>query len=133
MEIKRLALYFGLTDAVIGVRECLHGWQEEDVIVTDGEKTEIYAVFDSTPKNMMVLATMFKTLNTSTSMWCLKGFNPQPADEDEEYDNEELLDFTDFLDLLSVMVCTRWTMKKREWADYEKRLDLMEDMVELIA
>lgn len=133
MENKRLALYFGLSEEVIGVRECLHDWQEEDVIMTNGVKTEIYAVFESTQENMMVLAKMFMELNTKTAMWCLRNFNTQPADEDEEYDNEELIDFTDFLDIMSVMVCTPWTMKKRQWQDYEKRLDYMEDMVELIA
>ena len=133
METRKLALYYGVNQEVIGVRECLHDWKEEDVITTDGAKTEIYAVFDSTPKNMMVIATLFKVLNTNTAMGCLRNFNPAPTDEDEVYDNEELLDFNDFLDIMAVLVCTQWTMKKREWADYEKRLDLMEDMVELIA
>ena len=133
METRKLALYYGVYEEVIGVRECLHDWQEEDVINTDGAKTEIYAVFESTPKNMMVIATLFATLNTRTSMGWLKNFNPAPADEDEVWDNEELLDYVNFLDLLSVLVCNPCTMKKREWADYERRLDLMEDMVELIA
>ena len=133
METRKLALYFGVNQEVIGVRECLHDWQEEDVINTDGAKTEIYAVFESTPKNMMVIVTLFATLNTRTSMGWLKNFNTAPPDEDEEWDNEELLDYVNFLDILSVLVCTPWTMKKRQWADYERRLDLMEDMVELIA
>lgn len=70
---------------------------------------------------------------TEEKLQYLRGFIENPEDEDEEYDNEELLDFTDFFDVISVMVCTRWTMKKRQWEDYEKRLDYMEDMVERIA
>ena len=132
MENKKLALYFGLTENVIGVRECLHDWQEEDVIITDGVKTEIYAVFDSTPKNMMVMATMFRMLNTKSSMWCLENFNPQPKDEDEAYDNEELLNFLDILDIMEVMRCNQWTMKKRPRKDFELMLDYMEDMVDRI-
>lgn len=133
MENKKLALYYGVNKEVIGVRECLHDWEEGDVITTDGVKTEIYAIFESTMPNMMTMAKMFCNLNTNTAMWCLKGFNPNPQDEDEEYDNEGILDYTDMLDLLAVMVCTPCTMKKREWADYEKRLDYMEDIVKLIA
>ena len=132
MGTRKLALYYGVYEEVIGVRECLHDWQEEDVINTDGAKTEIYAVFESTPKNMMVIATLFATLNTRTSMGWLKGFDPAPAGEDEYWDNMDLLEYMNFLDLLSVLVCNPCTMKKREWADYEKRLDYMEDMVELI-
>ena len=96
-------------------------------------KTEIYAVFESTLENMNVLATMFRMLNKKTSMWSLKGFIPEPKDEDEELDNEELLDYTNFLDLLAVMVCNPLTMKRKQWPDYDKCLDYMEDMVERIA
>ena len=132
METRKLALYYGVNQEVIGVRECLHDWKEEDVINTNGAKTEIYAVFDSTPKNMMIIATLFTTLNTRTSMGWLKNFNPAPADEDEVWDNEDLLDYTDFLDILSVLICNQYTIKKRQWADYEKRLDLMEECVDYI-
>lgn len=133
METRKLALYFGVNREVIGVRECLHDWQEEDVINTDGAKTEIYAVFESTPKNMMIIAAMFATLNTRTAMGWLKNFNPAPADEDEYWDNKELLEYVNFLDLLSVLVCNQHTVKKRQWNDYERCLDYMEDVVELIA
>ncbi len=133
METRRLALYFGVSNEVIGVRESLHDWQEGDVIVTDGEKTEIYAIFDSTLKNMLLMAALFTELNTKTSMWCLQGFEPHPADEDEMWDNKYLLKYTDFYDLLSVMVCNQFTVRKRQWPDYEKRLDLMEEVVEQIA
>ena len=133
MENKRLALYFGVDKEVIGVRECLQGWQEGDVITTDGAKTEVYAVFDSTLANMVVLATMFMILNTRTSMWCIRGFDESPLCKEDEEDNEDLIDFVDMDDLLSVMVCNKYTVKKRMWPDYEKRLDYMEDMVELIS
>ena len=133
METKKLALYYGVEKEVIGVRECLQGWQEGDVITTDGAKTEIYAVFDSSLKNMLIMATMFMVMNTKTSMWCLRGFEPCPADEDEMYDNEDMIEYTDMIDLLSVMVCNQQTVKKREWPDYDKRLDYMEETVRLIA
>lgn len=133
MENKRLALYFGVDKEVIGVRECLQGWQEGEIITTDGAKTEVYAVFDSTMNNMMIITQMFMKLNTKTSMWCLKNFNEKPEDVDDVLDNEELLDYIEFLDLLSVLVCNQWTVKKREWSEYEKRLDYMEECVELIA
>ena len=133
MENKRLALYFGVDKEVIGVRECLQGWQEGEIITTDGAKTEVYAVFDSTMNNMMIITQMFMKLNTKTSMWCLKNFNENPEDVDEVLDNEVLLDYIEFLDLLSVLVCNQCTVKKREWSEYEKRLDYMEECVELIA
>lgn len=133
MEIRKLALYYGICSEVIGIRECLHDWKEEDVINTDGEKTEIYAVFESTLNNMKVMAKMFRNMNTKTSMSCLKWFNPNPQDEDEQMDNEWVLESTDMLDLMDVMVCTPWTIKKREWSDYKKRLEYMEEMVELVA
>jgi len=133
METRKLALYYGVDEEVIGVRECLHDWQEGDIINTNGAKTEIYAVFDSTLSNMMLITAMFATLNTRTAMGCLSGFDPHPADEDEYCDNEMLLDYVNFLDLLSVLVCNQHTMKKREWADYERRLDFMEEVVDQIA
>lgn len=133
MESKKLALYYGETAEVIGVRECLHDWKEGDVITTDGAKTEIYAVFDSTMRNMLLMATLFVTLNTKTSMWCLRNYEPAPADEVEQWDNEDLIEFQDMSDLLSVMVCNTTTVKKREWPDFEKRLDFMEEVVSNIA
>ncbi len=119
MDCKKLILYFGLTTPVIGVRECLHDWQEGDVITTDGAKTEIYAKFDSTTENMNVLAAMFKELNTNTSSG-LKFFVPEEND---------VTDYYDIHDLLERMVCNQWTVKKRQWSDYEKRLDYMEECV----
>ena len=124
METKKLALYFGLSDEVIGVRECLHSWEEGDVIYTDGVRTEIYAVFNSTEENMAKLLSMFKELNTNTAMGYLKNFDP---DEDETWM------FGDEEDILPYMVCNQNTVKKRVWSDYEKRLDYMEECVELIA
>lgn len=133
MENKKLALYYGVDKEVIGVRECLQGWREGDVIITDGAKTEVYAVFDSTMKNMMVMAQMFMTLNTKSSMWCMKGFIENPCDEDELMDDEDLIEYLDFVDLLTVLVCNQYTVKKRVWPEYDKRLDYMEECVELIA
>ena len=132
MKNKKLALYYGVSKEVIGVRECLHDWEEGDVITTDGAKTEIYAVFDSTHENMMVLASMFIALNNRTSMCCLKNFIELPANEDDLCDNEDLINYLDLSDLLSVMICTAWTVKKHQWPDYEKRLDFMEECVERI-
>lgn len=130
MEVKKLALYYGVNQEVIGVRECLHDWEEGDVITTNGVKTEIYAIFDSTMRNMKILAGMFCTLNVATQMGCLKNYTQTHSNE--ELDNEWMFEYNDFFDLLAVMTCTPWTMKKRQWADYEKRLDFMEEMVELI-
>ena len=101
--------------------------------MTDGAKTEIYAVFESTLQNMKIIAAMFTVLNTKTAMWSLRGYIPMPKDEDEEMDNEDLLDFMDFDDILSVLKCNKWTVKKREWPSYEKRLDLMEECAQYLS
>jgi hypothetical protein len=123
MDYKKLILYFGLTTPVIGVRECLHNWQEGDVIDTDGAKTEIYAVFDRTEKNMSTLISMFKELNTNTAMGGLKNFDPE-EDEVWMYGEDE--------DIVPYMVCNDNTRKKRQWTDYEKMLDYMEECADQI-
>ena len=124
MICKKLILYFGITEAVIGVRECLHDWQEGDVITTDGAKTEVYAVFDCTEENMSTLVGMFNHLNTKTAMGPLYKFDPE---------EDELWWFGDDEDIIPRMVCNKYTMKKREWKDYEKMLDYMEECVDQIA
>lgn len=124
METKRMVLYYGVTEEVIGVRECMFDWKEGDEIVTNGVKTEVYAVFDSTEKNMTAMVEMFLELNTKTAMSPLRNFDP-------EYD--DLYYFIDFLDLMDYMVCNKYTVKKREWSDYEKRLDYMEDCFAKVA
>lgn len=124
MEVKKLALYYGITREVIGVRQCLHDWKEGDEINTDGAKTVIYAVFDNTRHNLAVITALFKILNTNTAMWCIsKYFDANDPDDVDD------LEFTDFFDWISVMVCTQQTMKKRVWKNYENRLDFMEAMV----
>ena len=106
------------------VRQCLHDWKEGDEINTDGAKTVIYAVFDNTRHNLAVITALFKILNTNTAMWCIsKYFDANDPDDVDD------LEFTDFFDWISVMVCTQQTMKKRVWKNYENRLDFMEAMV----
>ena len=125
-----MILYFGLAEAVIGVREHHFGWQEGDVITTNGAKTEIYAIFEPTPNNMLTMVKMFQTLNTRTSMGCLGKLD---TTEGPEYVYEELDFMLDEVNLEEVMVCNNQTAKKYAFKDYEKRLDFMEECVEQIS
>ena len=119
MEIQKFVLYYGLDDEVIGVRPYCHDWQEGEVIkdnegcrILEAKDVVIYAVFWNTVENVNILLDMFRELNTATSM---KGARYYFEDEPE---------------ILDYCRCNKWTMKKRVWGNYEKRLDYMEKATE---
>ena len=118
MDLKKFVLYYGLESETIGVREHLHDWKEGETLyddsgrIFDAKQTVIYAIIWGTEKNVEALVEMFRELNTATSM---KGVDYYFFDE-----TPYILDY---------LKCTPYTVKKRQYGDYEKRLDFMEEFV----
>lgn len=124
----KLVLCYGIEKPHISVRRCLHDWKEGDVINTDGIKTEIYAVFQGTKANLAIMYHMFLNLNTRTSMKWLKML----LDGEEIDDDVNKWEWPDLSDVLDYFKCTKETIKKRIWKDYNKCLDYMEFCVNMV-
>jgi len=132
MNCKKLILFYGLTAPMIGIREHHYDWKEGDELDFRRAKTEVYAVFDVTHENMLKMYDMFKELNTPTSMKGLRCYLDCEGilDMPEEC---SLKDWPELQDVLPYMMCNKDTRKKRQWKDYDRMLDFMEECATEIA